>query len=310
MALDEMPAPYNLTDMNNRDLTVPSRRVRAREINDADVPEVVDLLSRGYIATRSREFWQQVLRGLANRHVPAEYPRYGYVLESDRNLVGVFLQIFSTVWSDGAANTRCNVMSVYVDPAFRMYAALFELQAFKYKNATVLDVTPSPSRHPVLEARKYTRYSNGIYIAVPGLSRSPPPTRVRVLKAGARLDVPFDAHEHEMLLEHANFGCLSLWCVTREGAYPLIFRPRMLKRFVPCLHLVYCREIDDIVRFAQPIGIFLAHRLQACVMIDANGPIRGLVGRYFPGKMPRYFRGPDQPRLGDLAYTEIALFGA
>jgi hypothetical protein len=25
--------------------------------------------------------------------------------------------------------------------------------------------------------------------------------------------------------------------------------------------------------------------------------------------MPKYFKGPDRPRLGDLAYTEIAMFG-
>jgi hypothetical protein len=34
-----------------------------------------------------------------------------------------------------------------------------------------------------------------------------------------------------------------------------------------------------------------------------------LVGKYFGGKMPRYFRGPNRPRLGDLAYTEAAMFG-
>jgi len=25
--------------------------------------------------------------------------------------------------------------------------------------------------------------------------------------------------------------------------------------------------------------------------------------------MPRFFRGPNRPRLGDLAYTEVAMFG-
>jgi hypothetical protein len=44
-------------------------------------------------------------------------------------------------------------------------------------------------------------------------------------------------------------------------------------------------------------------------MLDANGAIGGLVGRYFDGIMPKYFKGPRPPRLGDLAYTEAALFG-
>jgi hypothetical protein len=34
-----------------------------------------------------------------------------------------------------------------------------------------------------------------------------------------------------------------------------------------------------------------------------------MVGKYLAGKMPKYFRGPDRPRLGDLSYTEAALFG-
>jgi hypothetical protein len=284
-------------------------RIRARQITDADVEEVVNLLSRGFSAQRSRQYWQQVLKRLANRTVPGKYPRYGYILESDEKAVGVFLQIFSTVWSDGTATTRCNVSSAYVDPPFRIYSPLFEMQTFKYDNVTVLDVTPGPNRHAVVQARGYTRYSNGVFIAVPSLSKSPNAMKVRFLEAHARPDMPFEEHERDLLLEHADFGCLSLWCVTPERAYPFVFRPRVLKGFLRCTQLVYCRDVDDFVRFARPIGLFLARHLQIFVMIDANGPIHGLYGKYFPGKMPRYFRGSDQPRLGDLAYTEIALFG-
>jgi hypothetical protein len=284
-------------------------RIKARQITEGDIVEVVDLLSRGFGAQRSRKYWQQVLRGLASRTVPAKYPRYGYILESDGKPVGVFLQIFSTVWFSGTKKTRCNVSSVYVEPAFRMYAPMFELQTFKYKNVTVLDVTPGPDRYAVVEARGYTRYADGIFIAVPALSRSPNATAVRILEANARPDALFNEHEHELLLEHAEFGCISLWCVAPEKAYPFIFRPRVLKGLVRCAQLVYCHDINDLVRFARPIGLFLARSLQIFVMIDAHGPIPGLLGEYFPGKMPRYFRGPDRPRLGDLAYTEIALFG-
>jgi hypothetical protein len=284
-------------------------RIRARQITDADLEEVVNLLSRGFSGQRSRQYWQHVLKRLADRTVPATYPRYGYILESDRKAVGVFLQIFSTVWLDGIAKTRCNVSSVYVDPAFRMYAPLFELQTFKYNNVTVLDVSPKRNRYAVVEALGYTRYSSGTFIAVPALSRSPNATAVGFLEASARPEVPFEEHERDLLLEHADFGCISLWCLTPERAYPFIFSPQVVKRFLRCAQLTYCRDIDDFVRFARPIGLFLARRGQIFITIDANGPIRGLFGKYFPGKMPRYFRGPDQPRLGDLAYTEIALFG-
>jgi hypothetical protein len=144
---------------------------------------------------------------------------------------------------------------------------------------------------------------------VPALSRFPNFRLVRVFEAGVQPDAIADEHERDLLLEHANFGCISLWCVTAEQAYPFVFRPRVLKGLLRCVQLVYCRDVDDFVRFARPIGLFLARRLHGFVVIDANGPIPGLLGTYFPCKMPRYFRGPDQPGLGDLAYTDIALFG-
>jgi hypothetical protein len=304
-----MNSTLRLAVMDNAHFAATPRRIIARQITDADVAEVVNLLSRGFGPQRSRKFWQRVLTALAIRSVPQEYPRYGCMLESDGKIVGVFLQIFSRVWLGGEAKTRCNVSSVYVDPAFTVYAPMFELQTFKYKDVTVLDITPVPSRRAVIEARGYTQYSNGIFIAAPALRRSSGAAPVRLLDAWGRPDVPFDAHERDMLVEHAEFGCLGLWCVTPELAHPFVFRPRVLKGFLRCVQLVYCRDIDDFVRFARPIGLFLARRGQVLVMIDCNGPIRGLPGKYFPGKMPRYYRGPDQPRLGDLAYTEIALFG-
>jgi hypothetical protein len=44
-------------------------------------------------------------------------------------------------------------------------------------------------------------------------------------------------------------------------------------------------------------------------MVDANGPIDGLLGVYFKGKRVKCARGSTPPRLGDLADTEMVLFG-
>jgi hypothetical protein len=88
-----------------------------------------------------------------------------------------------------------------------------------------------------------------------------------------------------------------------------VFRPRVHKGVIACAQLVYCRGVEDFVRFAGPIGRFLALRGRPLILIDSNGPIPGLLGKYFDGRMPKYFKGPDRPRLGDLAYTEAAMFG-
>jgi hypothetical protein len=55
-------------------------------------------------------------------------------------------------------------------------------------------------------------------------------------------------------------------------------------------------------------GVFLARRGFALVVLDTNGPVRGLIGTYSAWHV-KYFKGPDQPRLGDPAYSERALFG-
>ena len=88
-----------------------------------------------------------------------------------------------------------------------------------------------------------------------------------------------------------------------------MFRTRLVKSAIPCAQLIYCRDIADFVRFAGPIGRFLALRGRPLVIVDANGPIAGVAGTYRRGTAPKYFRGPLRPRLGDLAYTEYALLG-
>ena len=66
------------------------------------------------------------------------------------------------------------------------------------------------------------------------------------------------------------------------------------------LNSFYCSDLSDLVRCAGPIGRYLAARGRFFMPVDANGPLRGMVGKYLAGKMPKYFRGPDRPRLGDL----------
>jgi hypothetical protein len=97
--------------------------------------------------------------------------------------------------------------------------------------------------------------------------------------------------------------------MTGDRAYPFIFRARKLKGLVPCAQLIYCRDIDDFVQFAKPVGQFLARNGKPLVMIDSNGPMPGLRGMYINGLLPKYYNGPVAPRRGDIAYTETALFG-
>ena len=64
--------------------------------------------------------------------------------------------------------------------------------------------------------------------------------------------------------------------------------------------------MEDLRRFAGPIGRFLALRGRLLARFDSDGPIPGMIGRFREGTECRYYKG-SKPRLGDLAYTQAAM---
>ena len=283
-------------------------KARSRPITDSDVAGVVDLLTKGF-RRRSRQYWCEALERLAKHPTPTGFPKYGYLLQADDSIVGVILLIFTTIGTGIDRVTRCNVSSWYVDAAFRIYATLLTSQAFKHKDVTYLNISPETNVQPIIEAQGFSRYCNGQFLALPVLSRASDHAEVRVFSASKCPDVPFEPFERDLILSHLEYGCIGVWCATSQSAYPFLFVPRVVRGFVPCAQLIYCRHIEDFVRFARSIGWFLSWRGRPLVIVDSNGPIPGLAGKYFNGVSPKYFRGPHPPRLGDLAYTEAAMFG-
>jgi hypothetical protein len=200
---------------------------------------------------------------------------------------------------------RCSLSSWYVEPHFRIYAAMLAALALNH-NATHLNISPARNTLATLAVQGYARYCDGVFIICPVLARGDGATTL--LAANREPPVPFEAFEWNLLRDHAAFGCVAFWCVTAERAYPFVFRRRLAKGLVPFAQLIYCRDTTDVGRFSALIGRYLAVRGCPFVVIDANGPLPGLPGIYLDGR-PKYFKGPDKPRLGDLAYTEAALFG-
>jgi hypothetical protein len=283
-------------------------RVRFRQIADSDVNDVVELLTRGFAPRRPRVFWQSAMARLVAHATPPGAPRYGYMLDDGSGPVGVILMVSSTIQASDGPRVRGNVSSWYVEPAFRSYASLLISQAIRRKDVTYVNLTPVAHTRPILQAQGYACYARGLFVAAPALQIFARGPRARIVPAHATPRASFTAFERQVLRDHAGYGCSAVWCETEERAYPFVFRLRTLKG-IPCAQLIYCRDVEDCVRFAAPLGRYLALRGRPFLLIDANGPIPGLVGKYFDHKTPRYFRGPQRPRLGDLAYTEIAMFG-
>jgi hypothetical protein len=287
-------------------MSVPPK-VRCRQIEETDREGVVDLLTRGF-PLRRRTNWQRALDRLGAHAGPRELPRFGYLLECSGAPVGVILMICSSYPAGAGAAVRCNLSSWFVEPAFRTFAPLLISNALGHKNVTFVNVSPAPHTEPIIEAQGFSRYNEGQFVAVPALAAPPAAPDVRLLDGCRVPDVAFEPAELELLRAHASYGCITLWCMTPDRAFPFAFLPRRVKGVLPCTELIYCADLAEFVRFARPIGRFLLKGARPFVIADATGPVAGLAGRYFPGKRRKYFRG-TRPRLGDLAYTEIPMFG-
>jgi hypothetical protein len=281
-------------------------RIRYRQIGIADIDAIVNLLTRG-MRIRTRDFWVRAFRRLMEHSTPPEFPKYGYLLEVNGTPVGVILLIFSTIIVKGEQRIRCSTSSLFVEPAFRSYAAMLRSQALKHRHVTYFNISPLPHMLPILEVQGFARYCDGRFVALPAFFRRSTRSHVELVTPDICAGEDLCIFDIELLLAHARLGCISLICSMPDGRHPFVFLP--LRKAAACYaYLSYCRDLEDFVRFAGSLGRFLARHGYLLIVVDSNGPVKGLVGRYFSGS-PKYFKGPDKPRLGDLAYSERVMFG-
>jgi hypothetical protein len=283
--------------------SAPHSNLRSRRIVDTDHGEIAEMLGKGLGYPKS--YFTQLFQLLKTHPTPAGYPKYGYALVCDGSIVGAIILIFSSIRANNASEIRCHVTSWYVEPDYRTYATIFFSSALKYPGVTYLNTSARPATLPIIKVQGFEKYSSGQFVTIPilhSLLRSND-NRVEIVAAETIPNGRYEPFERDLLLAHEKYGNLSFWCTISGSAYPFVFQKRLFKGIFPGTQLVYCREVEDFVRFARPIGLALASRGIFVVRIDSNGPIPGLAGWYFDGMEPRYYKGA-KPRLGDLTYTQ------
>lgn len=283
----------------------PAVGIRRREITPVDLVEIADLLTKGFVPHRPKH-WVRALKHLSGHRAPTGLPRYGYLLEYKGVAVGVCLHIFSVIPEEGEMRIRCNLSSWYVDPPFRAYAGMLVWENQR-QQVTYSNVTPARHTLSVLEAQGFVRYCRGWFAALPLLSAERCEAEVEAISPEICSNGDLTPFERELLVRHANYGCISIICKAGNRTYPFVFMPRRRFGLVPFAYLIYCREMSDFVRLARPLGWFLAKAGLPLVLLEADGPICGLVGKFFNDR-PKYYKGPHRPRLGNLAYSELAMF--
>jgi hypothetical protein len=286
-------------------------QVRCREIGESDIDRVADLLTRGF-AGRSRDYWMQGLRRQAVRDVPTGYPQFGYMLDHEGRPIGVLLLLYSARKRGGETSIRCNLSSWYVEPGFRNYATMLTRIAQRHKEVTYLNISPARWTWPTIETQGFRAYCKGLFVSFPALSRRTPGAAVEIISADATTVDGLASGDVALLARHAGYGCLSLVCRTPNGVFPFVLLPMRIRRgwiAPPAMQLIYCRGVADYVACAGAIGRLLLRQGKISVLLDANGPVEGLVGLSTEKRGRKYFRGPDPPRLADLSDTELVIHG-
>ena len=287
-------------------MNIMSPILRRRVIEETDLDAVAALLAAGF-AAHPPAWWQRRLERLRRRASPPGYPRYGRLLETNGRIVGALLTIHAEVPDAvGVPFVRCNLSSWYVEGAFAGHAPLLLGAALRDRSVTYINITPAAHTQPIIEAQGFRPFAEGSLATVPMLARRHERTRVRSFTAadGSSLS------DGRLVADHAAFGCVCLVVEAEDGAHPFVFSvPRRLRGFLPASHLLYCREVSAYVRFAGALGAALLRRGIVLALVDGVRRLPGVLGRSVNTRQKRYVVGPHPPRAGDLAYTELAIFG-
>jgi hypothetical protein len=271
---------------------VSAARVRCRQIAEADLDSVTDLLTRGFPRT-TRDYWANGFARFRSLPLIEGVPRFGYALESDGVMVGVILMIASK----RGDRIFSNLSSWYVEPAFRSHSTMLISMATKLKHVTYVNISPAPHTRVLMDAQNFRQYVFG---------RSAVFAMFGFRGGKVSDDIPGDLPERDLLRDHAAMGCISLVCEQSGVAMPFVFQPRTLDRPpFRAADLYFSRGEEEFRKCAPALSRWLLRRDLFAIIVD--GKVTGMPAWYANGKEPRYFKGPFEPT--DLAYTEKVIFG-
>lgn len=277
-----------------------------RELTDCDLPIVARLMAEGF-PRKSLAFWQAALAALQVRRAAPGTPAYGYGIEAD-GLQGAALALGSL--HDGAADlqTIVNISSWTVRPPFRGPAAkdLYRY-ASSFDGPTYSNLSAAAHTLKTITAFGFREGTAGQIIGI-GVGRD---------ERSARRIVPFDqavaaglADTHcELLRYHAERGCIVGCIATADRLVPLILMPRRIKPGIPVAQLIYCERLEEFSANSLSIYLWLLAKGYAALLVDASGPVKGLRGKYYPGRAAKYYKGPLPRHAVDHSYSEMIYIG-
>jgi hypothetical protein len=274
-----------------------------REITDDDLEAVRELLIEGF-PLRSAEYWAKGLANLRSLPRAEGFPRYGYLVDADDAPQGLLFTITS---ARGAHDVRTHLSSWYVREAYRHFALLLFRHALELQNTTFIN--PSPAAHilRILKTFGFEPYTGGMVMLDlrMAMRRRSSPGAVQRVGPGdlAGLSDP----EGRIAEDHLRMGCEVLRLETDVRTGLLIHRRKWIRRSLPCSQVILV-DPDLVLELAGPVMRALAGRGSLLALCDVDQNRKPAGGRVFRRGI-RYFKGAEAPPVGDLSYSELAIFG-
>jgi hypothetical protein len=285
-------------------------KIRCRQITKQDLPAAAALLLEGF-PRRKLQHWQSGLERMTERAVPENAPQLGYCLDVNGTLVGIILLIASERIVDGVTANFTNVASWYVKPEYRPYAHQLAAMALKNRTTSYLNVTAAPHTWPVVENQGYRKYCNGLFFGFALLAKPVAGVKFHSFAGVVGREDIKAWPDFALLQRHAAWGCEVVVAEEAGNFSGYIFRRYAIRSGaikLPAMFVVKAPSQGELVRLAGNLGRHLLKKAAPILVMDANGPVPGLIGHYTEKRGRKFVKGPNQPALCDLADTEFAVF--
>lgn len=194
----------------------------------------------------------------------------GYLMtDGERRPTGVMLTPASTRKApDGDRATVVNLSSWYIEPAQRWRAPLMLQTILRKHDAMFTDLTPTEEVRKILPSFGFKPVNQGVMITPVPLFAARPASGATVHDPNPA-DMQILPEDLRNLLEaHRGLGCLVGMLKTRNGTFPLMFRPRQLKG-LPAAKLIYCDRLSELHDHLPAVARFLVrHKILTLIYDD------------------------------------------
>jgi hypothetical protein len=275
-----------------------------RPIREEDLPAVTALYCEMFPG-RDAAYFETGFKAIAGREIPVGTETYGYLIDDD-GPQGAILTISSWHGAPDARQLYINLSTWCARRSHLHFARELYRLAGERNDAVNTNLSAAP--HTIKSVLKcgYEARTTGQFATFAARGRG---TRGRVLTPAQAFAMGMAEHHRQMLEDHAKMGALTP-CLEAEGRIlPLMMVRRKVRGFIPAAQLIYCADTAWLYRNAHALFWWLRLRGLPALIVDANGPVPQFVGRFFPGKGHRYFRGLEPGLDVDHSYSEMVYLG-